>query len=391
MKKSQILAALALAFSLGVVAPVAGLYAENSAYAATESMSAADLNAAISKVKGQSAYKLYKALNDAINNKKYVDPTTKVSDIETAIKGVAGAAYSAPANATLAEIIEIATGAEKQDDKTIINANVYAAYAKLYADINTDGVKADTIRADVVAINNLLPEADRFDMDTVKDKTLANEVINAVTDATNGLTNYGEYKALIEKVNAAETEAQNAADGIKALKAAYTALYNAGYAKPKDSAQKYIADLNDAKTIDDLKAKTNTINRWDEWTNTTDGLIAVVENAKATNISATNGATYDKINVALAKAYGVADLTVADLPAGTPTPENPDNKPEDGDKPGDNNGDDQKDPSAPGTGVLSSADGNAATTVSIVAGLATALTALGAGVVAYRSARRSNK
>ncbi len=41
------------------------------------------------------------------------------------------------------------------------------------------------------------------------------------------------------------------------------------------------------------------------------------------------------------------------------------------------------------TGVLGSAQGTASTAVSVVAGLATALTALGAGVVAYRNARRA--
>lgn len=40
------------------------------------------------------------------------------------------------------------------------------------------------------------------------------------------------------------------------------------------------------------------------------------------------------------------------------------------------------------TGILGSAQGTASTTISVVAGLATALTALGAGVVAYRNARR---
>ena len=109
---------------------------------------------------------------------------------------------------------------------------------------------------------------------------------------------------------------------------------------------------------------------------------------------------YDKV-MDIAEKWAIAlpdndnsDAVIAEVmmgyKGGTQTP----NLPEDNDNKGDdndNNGDDQKDPSAPGTGVLSSADGNAATTVSIVAGLATALTALGAGVVAYRSARRSNK
>ncbi len=44
----------------------------------------------------------------------------------------------------------------------------------------------------------------------------------------------------------------------------------------------------------------------------------------------------------------------------------------------------------PNTGVISAAvEGNASTTVAMVAGIATALTAAGAGVVAYRNARRS--
>lgn len=47
-------------------------------------------------------------------------------------------------------------------------------------------------------------------------------------------------------------------------------------------------------------------------------------------------------------------------------------------------------PEAPTTGIVSN-EGNASTTVAMVAGLATALTAAGAGVVAYRNARRSTR
>lgn len=43
------------------------------------------------------------------------------------------------------------------------------------------------------------------------------------------------------------------------------------------------------------------------------------------------------------------------------------------------------------SGVLAAADGTASSTVAIVAGIATALTAAGAGVVAYRNARRASK
>ena len=46
---------------------------------------------------------------------------------------------------------------------------------------------------------------------------------------------------------------------------------------------------------------------------------------------------------------------------------------------------------APDTGVLANAEGSASTTVAMVAGIATALTAAGAGVVAYRNARRSTR
>ncbi len=46
---------------------------------------------------------------------------------------------------------------------------------------------------------------------------------------------------------------------------------------------------------------------------------------------------------------------------------------------------------APDTGVLAGEEGSASTTVAMVAGVATALTAAGAGVVAYRNARRSTR
>ena len=45
----------------------------------------------------------------------------------------------------------------------------------------------------------------------------------------------------------------------------------------------------------------------------------------------------------------------------------------------------------PDTGALFGTEGSASTTVAMVAGIATALTAAGAGVVAYRNARRSSR
>ncbi len=56
------------------------------------------------------------------------------------------------------------------------------------------------------------------------------------------------------------------------------------------------------------------------------------------------------------------------------------------------NKEDEKNPNltSPDTGALN-AEGNATTTVAMVAGVATALTAAGAGVVAYRNARRSTR
>lgn len=59
-----------------------------------------------------------------------------------------------------------------------------------------------------------------------------------------------------------------------------------------------------------------------------------------------------------------------------------------GNNDGDGNGEGNK---APDTGVLANAEGSASTTVAMVAGIATALTAAGAGVVAYRNARRSTR
>ena len=58
---------------------------------------------------------------------------------------------------------------------------------------------------------------------------------------------------------------------------------------------------------------------------------------------------------------------------------------------GTNKPDDEKDPSAPDTGILSNTEASASTTLAMVAGIATALTAAGAGVVAYRNARRSSR
>ena len=73
MKKAQILSAIALAFALGVVAPVAATYAEDGimplAYddeeTAKTTANVAEVNAAISNIENATEYKAYSALAEA--------------------------------------------------------------------------------------------------------------------------------------------------------------------------------------------------------------------------------------------------------------------------------------------------------------------------------------
>ena len=368
MKKAQVLSVIALAFALGVVAPVAGVISTDasavSRIADVEKMSAADYTAALNKVAGQDAYKAYDALITAVNNADYADvnETTEITALQDLIADVK-TGYTT-ASTKLAEVMYDA-----------VNTANYAQYAALY---NAVSAKEPTIAAIQNAVNSLnskLAEADRFNWEEeITDKKIdtVKGVITAVTDTTNGVKDYATYSALVAGVNAAQEKIDNEAAGLKALQGAYTKLVGMKLSDAK------LTDVENA-TIAQLKSNTftGTVKRYAAWGTLINAVNDGIKADKTNEI--TNATNFNNLETLVAAAYGIADLTIADLPAVSGT----------GD--GTNKPDDEKDPSAPDTGILSNTEASASTTLAMVAGIATALTAAGAGVVAYRNARRANK
>ena len=352
MKKAQILSAIALAFALGVVAPVAGTYAAETRATVTTpdaKATAAELTATVNSIEAQAEYKAYAALKKAL--------ATTATD--TTLDGL---------QTTIATAIKTATGKDYAGDATL-SATITAAkattnYSKWAALVvaTTDDSTSTSADQKVAAIQSAA-KALNLEVTLGEGEGLA-DLQAAVADNAD----YKKYQPLVAAVNDAEKKQAD-------VTAAITDLKNA-LAGVKVDARDITAAAEGDTPIASLKALAPTGTRVTNY-NT---LIAAVEAAKTnvkTNTEEQNATEITSLKEAYEVAAG-AELVVTDTPATTPD--------------GSNNGsDDTKDPSAPGTGIVSSAEGNAATTVSIVAGLATALTALGAGVVAYRSARRSNK
>lgn len=239
------------------------------------------------------------------------------------------------AQAELATAIQTATGTAYSGDPTL-DATIEAAkggdydkWVELASLMNSDTATADEIKTAATALGITVTETD---LEKVKAE------VEADTDYTN-------YKALIAAVEAAEEKQTANSTAIADLK---NALAGVGVAA---------ADIDGATTIADLKA----LEPKDAKATSYADLINAVEDAKNANKDdeAANAELIADLKTAYKDASGT-DLVVTE-------------------------------PSAPDSGAVAAANGDAAATISVVAGLATALTALGAGVVAYRSARRSNK
>ncbi len=362
MKKAQILSAIALAFALGVVAPVAGVNAIDPRADVTapdeekDTATVAEVNNTIKSIKAQPEYQAYVALNDANKDTAaYTDEATQQAAIAKAYNDYTGDTYDGAD--TYAATLAAAKGV-KNYDKWVALVNAVEA-----ADngATSDKEKAQAIISAGEALGYTFTDIDEADWTA----TLGEIKTKIGADAA-----YGKAKNFVNAVSGAE----------KALAASNTSITNLknALAGVKVDARDIETAAADAAPITALKALAAA------QLATTRGaayvkLIGAVDTAKADADDLKANYTLIESLKADYKAAAGADLVVVDTPTDPTTPG------EDGDT------DTDKDPSAPGTGVLSSADGNAATTVSIVAGLATALTALGAGVVAYRSARRSSE
>lgn len=359
MKKTQILSAIALAFALGVVAPIA--VAEN-ASAVTEATESADGTATVAEanafkasVEGSKQYKALATLEAVKTPTVTVEANAATAIVNAYNDGaITEASDNLNANATLNEAAQAATKLGK-----------YNAYAQAVHAI------ADAAKNGEAATFNSLKTA--YKAITGKDYTGADYTdtasLTALQNAVTGTDDYTEWKALVD----ATDDGLELLQAVKDLKAALTTV---------NSDVEIVRDLANMDTYAKLSAAKTTVMGSDQGTAYTTLKAAfatfnTLKDATEADRKATYTALKNQVNN-VEKLYNKADnsLTVSAIVAGYVAPVNPAEP-----------GDGKDDVNAPATGIAGTAEGTA-TTVSIVAGLATALTALGAGVVAYRSARR---
>ena len=351
MKKAQILSAIALAFALGVVAPVAGVNAApvtRAGEVAEETATKADVDTAVAKIEGYAAYKKFLALNEAAQTTATLPATTTITDKITDID----ANYTPATGITVQGAIDAAKALENYGKwATIIDA----------MDNDSTSVAEDTKRDTLIAaVKAVFPT-----YNAGADATFDSVKTDITNDVTTIKTQYDLYNPLVTAVNTA-SEALTAEADLR------TALANVG---------KSAGEINAAADIAALKTLATTFPGYAEYAT----LITSVENAKknaTSDASAANKTTIETLDTNLKAATKAATGTEVSL-AELATP--------DGTGDGTNKPDDEKDPSAPDTGILSNTEASASTTLAMVAGIATALTAAGAGVVAYRNARRSSR
>ncbi len=415
MKKSQILAALALAFALGVVAPVASVVntASVSAYSdETGTATLSDVNNSIAFVENNATYKAFVKILAA--NSAYV---------------------AGKANHTIADLAGDGTYAtDAASIYNLLNTNK-ATFGYNVAALAADVAKTANYKSQIeIYVNGARTSALYNAFETMlkvldNNKATDSQLVNAATalrttvgwsDGTStvglGLLTKVQYDNLhpeeAKLVN--YRGAGNPYSGWSVYEAAediYDAVSTAeeDLVKFNNGYNLYMpliveSGLFNKTTVDALNANPNLqpsdLNDKATTTDTTYGIIRraqwqalynEVQQAKEDRVQENSGDNYSIIGDLAAtwkSATGNEEAikTVMARMAAYKAPVNPGtgdgtNKPDD----------DKKDPNAPDTGILADGEANASTTVAMVAGIATALTAAGAGVVAYRNARRSTR
>ncbi len=398
MKKSQILAALALAFALGVVAPVAGTYAEagiapmadlGDGTTTPTTATKAELEAVVNKISGQAEYKAFAELAAALAENTEKSPMA-LADIKSAITTALGKlSFGYNTQATLAQLVETAKGIDN-----------YAAWSNLVEKTAVaQAVQAGTNKevSQVTAQTNLLtaiqafyPNAKLTDGETLQ-TTIGTATGLTLKDAEGNNTayTYGNISLMVNTINAYPTSTN-----------IYNRLSKALTAVAKDDAAK--------KTI----ADTDTIAGLVALANETDADAAVFNTTKAKNYKDLRDdidtIDYDTLTATqmrteindLITAYETASgLKYADIT--NPAPEDPSQpiNPTDPDTPttpttpDDGKGDATTTPDkngAPNTGVVAEgADASAKSSVSIMAGVSSFITAAGSALVAIRRGKKA--
>ena len=433
MKKSQVLATIALAFALGVVAPVSGVVMTSDTYAYNTTTGTAtkdDVETSIEAVYADDMFKNYAALQDL--NAKYntgvkagtiadLPVTAKTSDDATSIYNKIVAAQTAGPKfgyntSTINTNIFNQTNAAKQLTtavEQVASSELYNAYAGVYDVINDPSATDAQL---VTAVTNYRVVARRV-LDTTEFTTTAydnlhpEEATLAAYRANNPIAgNYGALEA---------TNIYNAIQNAKKNLAKFEAGYDLYMPFLEDSGllTQAGADVIASRLRDDVILQPKSLN-----------YLATSEIAKATELKnvynawtdAKNGKTEresgDNMTLIrnLATAYKallgsekpvdtimqeLVDYTApvdptdpeepgTDVPTDPTTPTNPttpDNT---------NNGqgsvsDGTGFGSTPNTGVVAKSGGSASTSVAIMAAISTVVAGFGAAIVAIRNFKRN--
>lgn len=442
MKKTQVLSAIALALALGVVAPVASASAltdevrndQDQVTTHGKSTCAENVKAAAT-IKNNASYKRLVAFFDAYkaiaadttaygDRSGHAGVTIVAMDATVAADGynaIAGKYNALPAtpNFKTDAMNKATTGvtataesvkAIKAELDAVTGIYRYNDYKAIYDSLQGDG--------SISKFEKAIREFDSKYNDVFN--TIANNTKDFSTlfaDAKAGTgdfapaTEYGKFYELIETVSIV-TEMYNAYMGAyNSLEAKYADLNNAGQIKEAGKTAHNAMNLDAGKIvkIDDLaeivlqalptagasaanaqfkNPLVNTTNVWgaDDWNALIGTTLEDLTTCDINNKNETE-ANWDKLVAATVdfgqaiyrdvSTYKLVNTLARELVNGSNVTE--------GEKPTEDPS--KNDVNAPASGILGSAEGSA-TTISIVAGLTTALTALGAGVVAYRNARR---
>ncbi len=394
MKKSQILAALALAFALGVVAPVANAVISADTYAAV-TVSDCDLQNAIAQINVYGPYKNFKALFEAQDKWAKSDLKTEGFDddqifantgaLVKAIRAFGGswATFSFAAGTTINQAISAAQSVE-----TVAK---YNEWNSLYNAMNATGTDDQALRDGVANVLVNVMKVETYD--DIEQYESFTSIKNFVLNTWTKKNNYATYVSLIEAVNDA-TDYKEIKDAlVLALNNVQDWSETANGKTDVENAAEY-DETSNYTTVVKLNALASDakIDGYDEYKTLYNDLKNVkVETGNTYN----NETVYNRLETELKAATlaaGGKALGYKSIPAFNGTCGKPNNGSDDNNGGGTNKpGDDNKDPNAPDTGILADGEANASTTVAMVAGIATALTAAGAGVVAYRNARRSTR
>ncbi len=347
MKKAQILSALALAFALGVAVIPTG--SANAAFVkidangnlVTDTDAAAKVTNEVKKAKEAFGYHMSGNGTSAVRAWYYDQYKTLADDLDAVEKNINDAKSIVFNGGTL-------------------NGATLESLAKQYSDII--GVAKTQIGSTFVAnVATAFPDTVKNYDDALKFiKAESDKIVAASVGVNAGAT--AVYNTAAQQLDAVIT---NSKDAIKAVEGTQA---NTLMADINAITEESLSDLDYAQAY--TRANALTSNNGAASVAKVRNLEKAIKYAEDLRDSAENfwSADADKAIAAIEKAINGGTITDGDV-----------------EKP--NNGGNK----APDTGVLAGEEGSASTTVAMVAGVATALTAAGAGVVAYRNARRSTR